>query len=162
MPYPYDTVTDFDYFGQNWQKKANYSSSTSIQVFTGYAGTSGLVQVMAKNDCGLGPAKTISVSHGGGTGGGNIPVTGLADDNTKYIIYPNPSSDIIYIDIRNQIDAVSGIVNGELFNLQGISQTKVEIINNKATVNVKNFPKGIYILKIDINNMIETHQVIIQ
>jgi bacillolysin len=163
LPYPYDTVTDFDYFGQNWQKKANYSSSTSIQVFTGYAGNSGLVQVMAKNDCGLGPSKIISVSHGGGgTGGGNIPVTGLSDENTKYIIYPNPSSDIIYIDIRNQIDAVSGIVNGELFNLQGISQTKVQIINNKATVNVKNFTKGIYILKIDINNIIETHQVIIQ
>lgn len=164
LPYPYDTVTVFDYFGQNWQKIANYSSTTSIQVFTGYAGTSGLVQVMAKNDCGCGPAKSMSVSHGsgGGSGGGGIPIAGLTDENTKYIIYPNPSNDIIYIDLKNQIDAVSGIVIGELFNLQGVSQSKVQIINNKATVNVKNLPKGIYILKIHINDNVETHQVIIQ
>ncbi|WP_310555690.1 M4 family metallopeptidase [Flavobacterium sp.] len=165
LPYPYDTVTVFDYFAQNWQKLTNYSSTTTIQVFTGYAGTTGLVQVMGKNDCGCGPAKTMSVSHGsggGGPGGGGIPVVGFANNNTKYIIYPNPSNDIIYIDLRNQSDAVNWVVFGELFDLQGISKTVVQIIDNKATVNVKNLPKGIYILKINIDGQVETHQIIVE
>jgi len=41
--YPYETVTTFDYFGQNWQKLYGASSSPSIKVFTSYAGTSGNV-----------------------------------------------------------------------------------------------------------------------
>ena len=43
-----------------------------------------------------------------------------------------------------------------------LSRTKVQIIDNKATVNVRELPKGIYILKITIDQKIETHQIIVE
>ncbi len=162
LPYPYETVDTFDYFGQNWQKLTNASSSSSIRVFTGFAGNSGLIQVMGENECGFGGAKSLSVSHG--ASGGPIPRMANPTKNTKYKIYPNPSNDVVNIELSDQ--KIKGSTNSkiiaELFDLSGNQKKKVEIINNIATISVQGLIKGIYILKINIDGQIESHQVSVQ
>lgn len=81
-----------------------------------------------------------------------------------YKIYPNPSKDIVNIDLRTkEIQPENGaIISGELFDVLGISKSKVEIKENKATFSVNGLIKGIYILKIYINDQIESHQIAVE
>lgn len=162
LPFPYETVNAFDYFGQNWQKLTDASSSSSIRVFTGYAGNSGLIQVMGKNECGCGGVKTISVSHG--SSGGAIPRMANPAKNNKYKIYPNPSDDMVFVDLKEEDNnrQKTTIITGELFDIIGYSKGKVQIIDDKAVINVGGLPKGIYILKISIDSETESHQIVVQ
>lgn len=84
--------------------------------------------------------------------------------NNYYSIYPNPSKDIVNIEIRdvNYIPEKGGTITGELFDMMGLTKSKVEIINNKATFSVRGLNKGIYILKIYINNQVESHQIAVE
>jgi len=161
LPYPYETVTTFDYFGQNWQKLSGASSTQYIQVFTGYAGTSGAIQVMGENSCGCGGARIMSVSHGTG-GGGAIPVAPPGDDgDDKFIAYPNPTNNILNIDIVDKSDksSILTVVNGKLYDLMGMEKREVLFLDNKAIVNLNGLNKGIYVLKIFYNDKIESHQI---
>ena len=82
----------------------------------------------------------------------------------KYIIYPNPSNDIVNIDLRdeNNLPEKGAVITGELFDIIGASKSKVEINNNKATFSVRGLNKGIYVLKIYINNQVESHQIAVE
>lgn len=164
LPYPYDTLDTFDFYGNNWQKLTNYSETNSIQVFTGFAQNSGLIQFMGKNVCGCGGVISMAVSHGSiGPGGGGTPR--LANpENAWYTIYPNPSSDVINIALVNEtLKPVStSVIMAELYDLQGQPRRKVQIKNNIASISVAGLPKGIYILNINIDEITEGHQVIIE
>ena len=83
---------------------------------------------------------------------------------TFYTIYPNPSSNIVNIEIRdkNNLPEKGATISGELFDMMGQSKTKVEISNNQATFSVRNLNKGIYVLKIYINNQLESHQIAVE
>jgi len=85
-------------------------------------------------------------------------------NNNYYNIYPNPSSDIVNIEIRdeNNIPDNGATISGELFDMMGLSIAKVEIIDNKATFSVSALNKGIYVLKIYINNQVESHQIAVE
>ncbi|GEM54110.1 hypothetical protein B0A58_00765 [Flavobacterium branchiophilum NBRC 15030 = ATCC 35035] len=85
--------------------------------------------------------------------------------NTNYYtIYPNPSNDIVNIEIRdaNNLPEKGATISGELFDIMGQSKSKVEINNNKATFSVRGLNKGIYVLKIYINNQVESHQIAVE
>ena len=47
----------------------------------------------------------------------------------------------------------------ELYNLMGEIKSSVTIKNNVATINATSLPRGIYLLKINIDGVVETHQV---
>jgi len=161
LPYPYETVTNFDYFGQNWQKLAGASSSSSIQVFSGYAGNNGYVQVMGKNECGLGGARILSVSHSS-SGGGNMPIAPPGDEGeNKFLAYPNPSNTILNIDIIDSSSSslIVTSVSGKLYDIMGLEKSQVLFSNNKATLNLNGLNKGIYVLKIFYNDKVESHQI---
>ena len=83
---------------------------------------------------------------------------------TKFTIYPNPSNDIVNIEIKdaNNIPEKGATISGELFDMMGQSKSKVEIANNKATFSVRGLNKGIYVLKIYINNQVESHQIAVE
>ena len=83
---------------------------------------------------------------------------------TFYTIYPNPSNNIVNIEIRdkNNLPENGATISGELFDMMGQSKTKVEISNNQATFSVRNLNKGIYVLKIYINNQLESHQIAVE
>ena len=46
--------------------------------------------------------------------------------------------------------------------MMGEVKSNVSISNNIATINVAGLPKGIYILKINIDGSIESHQVAVE
>lgn len=79
-------------------------------------------------------------------------------------IYPNPSTDIVNIDLKDQKNQPekNTTISGELFDMMGQSKSKVEINNNRATFSVKGLSKGIYVLKIYINDQVENHQIAIE
>lgn len=83
---------------------------------------------------------------------------------TIYKIYPNPSNNIVYIGLTNQNNQpeTSASISGELFDLMGQSKSKVEIKDNKANYSISGLQKGIYVLKIYINNKVETHQIAVE
>ena len=85
---------------------------------------------------------------------------GISSSNI-YTVYPNPSQDIVTIDLRDQKNQPDNTkrITGELFNILGISKSKIQINNNKATFSVAGLTKGIYVLKIYINDQVESHQI---
>lgn len=163
LPYPYETVAIFDHFGQNWQKTTNGSSDSSIQVFTGYAGNTGLVQVMGVNECGVGGAVWLNVQFSS-DGGGAIARVPNPDDEKIFMIYPNPSNSVVHIELKDKKSEliVNSTITGELFDILGLTRGTIQISSNKATLDVRNLPKGVYILKIDINGQIESHQIAVK
>lgn len=82
----------------------------------------------------------------------------------EYTIFPNPSKDVVNIASisKSNFPQKEVKIYGELFDLLGISKTKIEIIDGKALFSVKELKKGIYILKIFINDKIETHQIAVE
>ena len=92
--------------------------------------------------------------------GVNCVLGRLANPKT-YKVFPNPSNDIIYVDLvdENLKPAKNAIIAAELYDILGMPKDKVTIIDNKAIVDVKNLNKGIYILKISIDGQEEGHQI---
>ncbi len=87
-----------------------------------------------------------------------------AQNTNIYSIYPNPSKDIVNIELRNQENQPQkdAKISGQLFDMMGQPKTKVQINNNQATFSVQGLRKGIYILKIYINDQTETHQIAVE
>lgn len=144
-----------------WRKFA--SNGTSTDCATSYGGSIStlfyLLKVTATNICG-----TTEMIYDEDT----LPIvyTGfltIADQN-KYIIYPNPSKDIVNIDIKNQDNQPKKdvIITGELFDFTGQSVLKIKNIDNKASFSVVGLKKGTYILKIYIDTQIEFHQIVVE
>jgi hypothetical protein len=80
-------------------------------------------------------------------------------------VYPNPSSDIINIQI-NDTNIISKTTDSKivakLYDLLGKQKREIKIINNSASLNVHDLQKGIYILKIIIDKKIESHKIIVE
>ncbi len=53
-------------------------------------------------------------------------------------------------------------ISGELFDMLGLSKSKVEIVDNRAIFSVNGLNKGIYVLKIYINDQVESHQIAVE
>lgn len=87
-----------------------------------------------------------------------------APTSNKYFIYPNPAKDLVHIDLidQNNQPANNGSISGELFDLTGQSKSKVQINDNKATFSVSGLNKGVYVLRINVNNQVESHQIIVE
>ncbi|TLP79274.1 T9SS type A sorting domain-containing protein [Maribacter sp. ACAM166] len=153
LPYPYDTFTNFNYSGQNWQKRTNYSSSNSIQVFTGLGGNPGQIQVMAVNACGTSGARKLSVTHGGG--GGGIPRP--AGSGTQ--IYPNPAKDFINIELSNQEITTNSDIRAIIYDTNGKELKSIKIISSSTTIGIEDIPSGMYIIEVNIDGEKESHKI---
>ena len=81
-----------------------------------------------------------------------------------FTVFPNPSNDMVYIGLKDTTKKPEKetVITGELYDILGFSKTKVNIVNNKASFSVKGLNKGIYILKIYINNQVESHQISVE
>ena len=116
------------------------------------------IKVKVSNSCGSFEFVTT-------VGYGQNPDGRPANTNTNlYKIYPNPSNSIVSIDLRNQDlePELSTPISGELFDMFGFSRANVKIIDNKANFSVVGLPKGIYILKINVDGKIESHQIAVE
>ena len=76
--------------------------------------------------------------------------------NKRVKIYPNPSSGIYTIQTKNLI---KGIIT--VFDITGQKKSDCQITSNKQTVNLSNFSKGIYFLKIKKKNIVIQKRIIL-
>ena len=67
----------------------------------------------------------------------------IADFNIK--IYPNPTKGILKVEIPGLGDQNARLA---IYNLQGKQIVNNKVFNNLSTVNLSNYPPGMYILKI--------------
>ena len=63
--------------------------------------------------------------------------------NENFIIFPNPVSDNIIIQHKNDINT-----NYEILNLLGIKVLSGEFSGENTTINISQLPQGMYFLKI--------------
>ena len=141
------------------RNNSSYFNMLKTSLYSARANTSSVNQVIATatNSCGT-TTLTVNFIDILKQSGNTIPPK---VDSKIYSVFPNPASSIVSIelnDIYNQPDS-SSIISGELFDMMGLSKSKVEITDNKAVFSVVGLLKGIYVLKIYINDQVESHQI---
>jgi hypothetical protein len=119
-----------------------------IEFYTPY--TSGTHEISITVTDAYGETKTITkevlVNDNCGSGIGNEVVNSVN-------VYPNPAVDVLYLDLADT--AVP--VDCEIYNSIGQLVKALQISNNLTVINVKDFAKGIYVLK--INNEDKTYSL---
>ncbi|MGG7034473.1 MAG: T9SS type A sorting domain-containing protein [Flavobacterium sp.] len=87
------------------------------------------------------------------------------DSNGKYyVIYPNPSADIVNIETKNKNPKPTqdNPVSGELFDMKGTFIAKIPIYKINTTFSVKDLSKGVYNLKINDGYQTENHKIVVE
>lgn len=81
-----------------------------------------------------------------------------------YKIFPNPSSNIINISLFDETITPSPqtLITAVLYDLKGQEKRSVTVVNNTASINVSSLKSGIYVLKIIIDGVTESHQVVVE
>ena len=149
-----------------------YASISASELSLGYGETTSFY-VYTKNSCGfINPIKKALVKTTIycptlcelGIGCDLERPVYTSTNDSFYKIYPNPSANIINVDLKNQEQKPNSnaVIFAKLFNMMGEVKSNVSISNNIATINVAGLPKGIYILKINIDGSIESHQVAVE
>ena len=159
-----------DFNGTRITKYAYYNTFTlTAQELGMNYGQTLIVKVAAINDCGQTLGKKNSYVLYKPTVcecgiGINCNLTRNVNQNIYFKTYPNPTNNIINIELKNsdQKPTKNATIFAELFNMMGEVKRNVTVNNNIATVDVLGLPRGIYILKINIDGIIESHQVAIE
>lgn len=133
--------------------------------------TNGSVYVRTKNTCGWSPwvyvGRPIYDCGGGGSGSdpGCLQCFKVAP-TPKFIVSLNPSDQTVKVGLSNTVNKAENStptkIYCELFDMLGRSKTKFEIIDNQSSFQTSGLTKGIYILKINNNNEIETHKIVVE
>jgi len=91
--------------------------------------------------------RVIQVNENNSSGEDQIPVAGIELSN-----YPNPFNPSTAISYKLPVDIESA--NIELYNLRGQLIDKIPIVSNQSETiwNANNFPSGIYLYKLDVEN----------
>ncbi len=99
----------------------------------------------------LGEAKRVEFT----TDGGQVSLKDI--DFTAVNVYPNPTTDVIMVNSKNAIE------NIEIVNTLGQVVYSNNTNQNNATINVANFEKGNYFVKVKtVDNVITTSKVIVK
>ena len=147
LPYPFDVQAPFDYTSTNWQVPPDAGRNT--QVFTGYGGYNGLVQVMGVNDCGPGDATIKSVIHGN---------NGSGQQQSPIFPYPNASDDAFHLDF-SRLGAGSYSIN--IFDALGQNVYSGQSSNVEKTINTLSIDGGTYFLHVSDGEQLWQFQLII-
>lgn len=75
-------------------------------------------------------------------------------NNTSFTVYPNPASDILYVELPDEMSLNSNV---DIYDFTGKLIKTTKINKKSGTINVSAFPKGIYLVKIGNT----THKVMI-
>lgn len=89
-------------------------------------------------------------------------ITGVPDhisDNTTLMLFPNPATDIITINVNGSSKTD---LNVNIYNITG-SLVKAETLEqNQQQINISNLSNGIYLVEINSENICKTQKLIIQ
>jgi hypothetical protein len=77
---------------------------------------------------------------------------------TNLNVYPNPTDDILYVELSG-----AGIANARLYDLQGrvVGTKNCSPMQGIATLNVRNVPAGVYVLRVTDVNGKEYHRKVV-
>ena len=78
------------------------------------------------------------------------PSTNINTANSNYLIYPNPTSDFVYLSVLN------GDSKTMVYNITG----KLLQSTNEKKIDLRSYPNGLYILNIRTNKRVNTHRII--
>jgi hypothetical protein len=144
----------------------NQNSFVNYLDYTGNCNST--IKVTVTTSCGV---KSYSTTVNAQSG----IVNRIGNPNTIYKISPNPSSDIITVELNNSGNLKSNDSSFEkvnkfdnksptasLFDMYGLLKDRFIIIDGKANLDVKKYPKGVYFLKINNNGIEENHQIIVE
>ncbi|POY39571.1 hypothetical protein C3L50_10410 [Flavobacterium alvei] len=124
-----------------------------------YSGTID-IYVTTTNSCGTTPffVEEEPISNCSGLG------LRLSSTAEQFTVFPNPADDIVTIELKDSEKQFEKdvTISGELFDMLGQSKSKIKISDNKATFSVKGLKKGIYVLKILINDQVESHRIAVE
>lgn len=82
---------------------------------------------------------------------------------TNLSVYPNPSTDYLMVDLTTSSDETIQLSLYDLLGKEVYSTTPVEITGNYTEkINVNNFSKGMYLLRVATTNGVTTKKVIIK
>ncbi|MCX6172662.1 MAG: T9SS type A sorting domain-containing protein [Flavobacterium sp.] len=154
------------------QPVANYYFFLYASDFNISEGNSFTVSAKAGNSCGFASSTTTFTLYRPtpcqcGIGSDCLVLPRMANnsngvkDKTIFKLYPNPSNDIINIELENTTSTPTKS-NASIYTMFGVQITNFEILEDKAIIDVKHFNKGMYILKINTDGKEENHQIIIQ
>ena len=78
------------------------------------------------------------------------PSTNINTANSNYLIYPNPTSDFVYL------SGFNGDSKTRVYNITGkLLQSTIE-----KKIDLSSYPNGLYIVNISSNNRVYTHTII--
>jgi hypothetical protein len=171
VPYSVLNVAGMTY---NWSVSPNFGSISSGQGSnaitvnaTNNIGTGYTMSVTASNGCGTSPVRAIAnLKIIAGISALELSETASSDlekaDVSKLAalsVYPNPSSDWVILQLRNiEEGTVSQIT---IFDLTGKQVLSMQSTSNMQQIDVSDFAKGMYILRVQTNrdNFVEKLQV---
>lgn len=160
VPYPHQVVSSFNIFGADWQMSSVTTTSTHLNAFSGTSGSDGYVQFSGVNSCGVGPARTLYVTHDN-SGGGTIPK--VEGKNLRVNVYPNPANDVVNIELS------SANRGAELLSLELVDQRLVTQYRKafgkgvtEFSLDVRSLDKGIYELRMKTTNGPVNRRIIIE
>jgi hypothetical protein len=78
------------------------------------------------------------------------PSTNINTTGTNYLIYPNPTSDYVYL------SGITGISYSKIYDITG----KLLQSTSEKKIDLSSYPNGIYIVNIRSNNKAITHSII--
>lgn len=78
---------------------------------------------------------------------------------SKIAVYPNPTNDLININLNNVLD---GTTNFILYDIQGRNIIEKKSTNEVETIDVKNLTEGIYLLSISNGNIQTTRKIVVK
>lgn len=154
------------------QPVANYYFFLYASDFNISEGNSFTVSAKVGNSCGFAGSTTTFILYRPtpcqcGIGSGCLILPRMANnsngikDKTVFKLYPNPSNDIINIELENTTSTPTKS-NASIYTMFGVQVANFEILEDKAVIDVKQYNKGMYILKINTDGKEENHQIIIK
>lgn len=122
-------------------------------------------KVRVTNGCGTSPWSHFqtNVRRECTLGGDDIFGLSLRQQSNVFKTFPNPASSIVYVELADHSNAPNkrAVIEAELLDFYGFVRRKINIENQQAKINVERLPKGNYVLKINIDGQVESHQIIV-
>ncbi|MCF8373189.1 MAG: T9SS type A sorting domain-containing protein [Bacteroidales bacterium] len=90
-----------------------------------------------------------------------IEVNDIEANNHLYglKLFPNPSTGIIQIHLEDKLTKTAHI---EIFNAQGSKIMAIETDENNSQINLQDFPSGIYLLRLEVEELISLHKLVLE
>lgn len=82
------------------------------------------------------------------------------NENNRLHLYPNPTEDLLFLDIDGKVQTP---INIQIFDVLG---NQIMLLENDVasdyTIDVSNYPKGLYFVQISIDNQIFNKKIVVQ